>query len=67
MATVQTVHDVVCGMDIDPTQAAGTSEYQGRTYYFCSTGCKRQFDKDPERFVAAGHAHDEHQQHESDE
>lgn len=48
-----TVHDVVCGMDIDPAQAAGTSEYQGQTYYFCSTGCKRQFDKEPERYVQA--------------
>lgn len=48
-----TVHDVVCGMDIDPTQAAGTSEYQGQTYYFCSLGCKRQFDRDPERYVQA--------------
>ena len=48
-----TVHDVVCGMDIDPAQAAGTSEYQGQTYYFCGMGCKRQFDKDPERYVQA--------------
>ena len=48
-----TVHDVICGMDIDPAQAAGTSEYQGQTCYFCSMGCKRQFDKDPERYVHA--------------
>jgi Cu+-exporting ATPase len=34
MAT--TVHDPVCGMDIDPATAAGTSEYKGQTYYFCS-------------------------------
>lgn len=46
-----TVHDVVCGMDIDPADAAGTSEYQGQTFYFCSPGCKRQFDRDPERYV----------------
>ena len=48
-----TVHDVVCGMDIDPAQAAGTSEYQGQTYYFCGMGCKSQLDKDPERYVQA--------------
>jgi len=48
-----TVHDVVCGMDIDPAQAAGTSEYQGQTYYFCSPGCKRQFDCDPQRYAHA--------------
>jgi len=48
-----TVTDVVCGMQIDPAQAAGTSEYQGQTYYFCGMGCKRQFDKDPQRYVDA--------------
>lgn len=48
-----TVHDVVCGMDIDPATAAGKSEYKGQTYYFCSPGCKRSFDKDPEKYVAA--------------
>ena len=45
------VTDPVCGMQVDPQQAAGSSEYQGQTYYFCSTGCKRQFDNDPPRFV----------------
>jgi YHS domain-containing protein len=49
-----TVHDVVCGMDIDPNTAAGKSEYKGQTYYFCSPGCKRSFDKDPEKYVGAG-------------
>ena len=57
-----TVTDVVCGMQIDSDQAAGTSEYQGQTYYFCGMGCKRQFDKDPERFVGQQHPpqHDDH-------
>ena len=27
--------DPVCGMDVQPEQAAGQSEYQGRTFYFC--------------------------------
>ena len=43
--------DPVCGMDVNEQQAAGKSEYQGTTYYFCSAGCKRQFDQDPERYV----------------
>jgi Cu+-exporting ATPase len=46
-----TVKDPVCGMDIDPTTAAGKSEYQGQTYYFCSPGCKQSFDKEPEKYV----------------
>jgi Cu+-exporting ATPase len=43
--------DPVCGMEVDPATAAGSSEYEGMTYYFCSVGCKRQFDKDPQVFI----------------
>ena len=41
------VKDPVCGMDIDASKAAGKSEYQGQTYYFCAPGCKQEFDKTP--------------------
>jgi Cu+-exporting ATPase len=43
--------DPVCGMTVDPGNAAGESEYQGTTYYFCSPKCKERFDKDPRLFV----------------
>ncbi len=43
--------DPVCKMKVDPSQAAGVSEYKGKKYYFCSAGCKREFDRDPEKFV----------------
>jgi Cu+-exporting ATPase len=43
--------DVVCGMDVEEETAAGKSEYKGQTYYFCSSGCKRAFDKDPEKYL----------------
>jgi len=43
--------DPVCGMDVDPKTAAGESEYKGKKYYFCSPGCKRSFDKDPEKYL----------------
>ena len=46
-----TVHDPVCHMDIDPATAAGTSEYNGQTYYFCSLGCKKAFDENPEKYL----------------
>jgi Cu+-exporting ATPase len=36
--------DVVCGMQVDPAKAAGTSQYNGKTYYFCSKSCKTKFD-----------------------
>jgi Cu+-exporting ATPase len=43
--------DVICGMQVDPKQAAGSSEYQGSTYFFCSLGCKRKFDENPAQYV----------------
>ncbi len=52
-----TAHDPVCGMDIDPASAAGTSEYNGQTYYFCSLGCKKSFDKEPEKYLGQQHEH----------
>ena len=45
--------DPVCGMDVDPATAAATSEYQGKTYYFCAMGCKNRFDKDPQSYIDA--------------
>ena len=39
--------DPVCGMTVEQDSAAGSSEYQGSTYYFCSPGCKKEFDSNP--------------------
>ncbi len=43
--------DPVCGMEVDEKQAAATSDYQGTTYFFCAPGCKKAFDKDPQRYT----------------
>jgi YHS domain-containing protein len=43
--------DVVCGMQVDPAKAAGSSEYNGKTYYFCAKGCKTKFDANPKQYV----------------
>ena len=43
--------DPVCGMDVDEKTAAYKSEYKGQTYYFCSAGCKKSFDKEPEKYA----------------
>jgi P-type Cu+ transporter len=48
--------DPVCGMQVSEQQAAGTSAYQGETYYFCSPRCKDQFDQTPERYTSQGTA-----------
>lgn len=44
--------DPVCDMEVDEKTAPAKSEYKGRTYYFCAPGCKRLFDKDPEKYLA---------------
>ncbi len=46
------VKDPVCGMTIEEADAAATSEYRGRTYYFCSVDCKEEFDQNPEDYAA---------------
>src|SRR3989442_5550531 len=43
--------DPVCGMMVDPHNAAGVCEYKGQTYFFCSIGCREKFKADPERFL----------------
>ncbi len=48
------IPDPVCGMDVDEVRAraAGrTIERGGRTYAFCSDNCKRDFEKDPDRYA----------------
>jgi P-type Cu+ transporter len=49
--------DPVCGMKVDPKNSAGREEYNGRTYYFCSSHCLTKFRQEAGRFVAvAGQA-----------
>ncbi len=45
--------DPVCGMRIDPAKAAGSTEYQGKTIYFCCQGCLKKFVADPGKYLAA--------------
>lgn len=55
--------DPVCGMDVDEKTAQWTSEYQGKTYYFCAPGCKASFEKDPEKYLGGSGGHSEHEHH----
>ena len=49
--TADQVADPVCGMKIRPQDAAGSSEFKGRTIYFCSKGCKQAFDANPGKYA----------------
>jgi P-type Cu+ transporter len=39
-------------MDVNEKDAAATSQYKGRTYYFCCVSCKETFDRAPERYAS---------------
>jgi YHS domain-containing protein len=46
--------DPVCGLEISAKKASKenrATHYNGRTYYFCSEECKREFEKNPNRFI----------------
>lgn len=43
--------DPICGMAVAPETAAGKYDFQGETYYFCSTGCLNKFRQNPQNFL----------------
>jgi xanthine dehydrogenase accessory factor len=43
--------DPVCGMMVEIATVRFSSEYAGTTYYFCASGCKRSFDKEPGKYI----------------
>jgi Cu+-exporting ATPase len=43
--------DPICGMEIDPSSAAGKYQYDGQVYYFCSRHCLEKFKSDPKNFL----------------
>jgi Cu+-exporting ATPase len=44
-------NDPVCGMDVDPSNAAASVEYQGATFHFCSQGCATKFGTTPGKYA----------------
>jgi xanthine dehydrogenase accessory factor len=45
--------DPVCGMNVEAADSTPVT-YEGVTYWFCSAGCRRRFQAEPERFMATG-------------
>ena len=42
-AEASTMVDPICGMEVDPATALHHIEHAGRTFFFCSAGCRRSF------------------------
>ena len=47
------IKDPVCGMMVDPKNAAAAAVRDGTTHYFCSTSCRDKFEQAPEKYVRA--------------
>jgi P-type Cu+ transporter len=43
--------DPVCGMEVQPEDAADTYQFEGKTIYFCSTTCKNEFEQHPRKYA----------------
>jgi Cu+-exporting ATPase len=44
--------DPVCGMKVERATAKWSAEHAGETYYFCSEGCLRKFEAEPQKYLA---------------
>ena len=49
----EVVIDPVCGMDVKVSDSRYSSKYKDKTYYFCSSSCKKSFDKNPSKYIGA--------------
>ena len=47
----QEAKDPICGMMVDVSVAKHKSEFRGKSFYFCCSGCKQKFDKQPEKYA----------------
>jgi Cu+-exporting ATPase len=43
--------DPVCQMEVDELHPRAQSEYYGEQYYFCCSGCKAKFEKNPPLYL----------------
>jgi len=43
--------DPVCGKEVEASTAAASVIHNGKTSYFCSQDCKKEFEKDPAKYA----------------
>ncbi len=51
LKTYPIVKDPVCGMRISAHEAFDSAKHGGREFFFCASGCKNKFVKNPGRYV----------------
>lgn len=55
--------DPICGMEVNESEVSNKSEYEGKSYYFCSSSCKAEFDAAPEKYVGKEDSSEHHHDH----
>jgi Cu+-exporting ATPase len=43
--------DPVCGMTLEESAAKASTDYEGRSYYFCSDACREEFEAHPDQYA----------------
>ena len=38
-------------MDLEESQAKASTEFEGRTYYFCADACREEFESSPQQYA----------------
>jgi HD-GYP domain-containing protein (c-di-GMP phosphodiesterase class II) len=56
---VQSQHDPVCGMDVDPKTSLFKLTHNKQTYTFCSQVCLSEFNNFPEKYSAESRDHND--------
>ena len=52
------VRDVVCGMELRKDAAREFLLYGGHEFYFCSVGCRSEFERHPEDYAHGAQSED---------
>lgn len=50
-STTEIMTDPVCGMTVQPDEAADSVTVDGTAYYFCSLSCKHNFENQPGKYL----------------
>lgn len=49
--------DPVCGMEVSRLTAIAETKNEGKTYYFCSPGCRDAFEAEPGKYLKPHRQH----------
>lgn len=48
------MRDAVCKMELDEKHVKESLVYEGRSYYFCSVGCRAEFERHIHEYAECG-------------